>query len=405
MARESHGPRAKMEFHMSKKRELMEKRAAALDAAEALLNAAEAEKRDLSEAERPDYEARMAEVGALDRRIELAERRDEQHRRGEGRALGDDPEAAAKAEFRAMLRGEARAMSGTVDPNGGYTIPEQIDRVIANQLLDVSPIRRWASVVTAGADYKKLVNVRGATSGWTGENGVRGLTATSTLRQIVPPSGELFAYTPLTNWLLQDSAFDMEAFIRSDIADEFALQEGAAHVAGDGIDKPLGFTAYPTVATADATRPAGTLQHLLTDNASLFSADELVDLVYKLRPSYRQGAGVGWIMNSMTASVIRKMKDDYGRFLWTDSLTMGQPSQLLGYPVLEAEDMPDIDAGALPIAFGNWRRGYLITDRVGTTMIRDNITEPGVTKFYFAKRTGGAVVDGNAIKFLKMAAA
>lgn len=390
---------------MRTKREYLERRAAALDEAEALTAAAETEKRAMTETEATDFEARMSEVSDLDRKIALAERRDDQQRRGEGRTLGDDPMDAAKTELRALMRGEVRAMSIGTPGDGGHAVPEQIDRMVASQLLDVSPIRRIASVVTtASSDYKKLVNVRGATSGWSAETGTRSATDTPTLEQVTPPGGELYAYASATNWLLDDAMFDVEAFLRQNVVDEFALQEGAAFVAGNGTNKPKGFATYTTAATADASRAFGTLEHHLAAATGAATGDELIELVYKLRPSYRQGEGVAWVMNSTTASVIRKLKDAEGRYLWSDSLTAGQPAQLLGYAVVEAEDMPDLGAGALPIAFGNWRRGYQITDRVGMTMIRDNITQPGWTKFYFAKRTGGAVIDSNAIKFLKMAA-
>jgi HK97 family phage major capsid protein len=131
--------------------------------------------------------------------------------------------------------------------------------------------------------------------------------------------------------------------------------------------------------------------------------DELITLVYTLAPAYRQGRGVAWAFNSTTASEIRQLKDTQNRYLWTDGLQPGQPPSLLGFPVVEMEDMPDTATGNLAIAFGNWPRGYVITDRIGTRMIRDDVTTPGKVKFSFGKRVGGAVTDSNALKFLKMA--
>ncbi|MGG7565992.1 phage major capsid protein [Rhodovulum sp. DZ06] len=385
-------------------RDLKRKRASLLDEAEALIASAEAETRDLSEAEQPEYEKRMAEVQRIDRQIEIAKGRETGERAAEARSLGDAD--AAKAEFRAILRGETRAMEAGTDADGGFAVPEQIDRMIQAQLLDVSLMRRVATVVsTATTDWKKLINTRGASSGWAGETDARAETATPQLAQIAPPTGELYAYPWVTNHLLQDAFFDPEAFLSENVLDEFAMQEGAAFLTGDGADKPKGLMTYPTAATADAGRAFGTMEHMVAGAAAAVTPDELVDLIYKVRAPYRQGAGVAWMMNSATVSKIRKLKDADGRFIWSDSLTEGQPARLLGYPVIEAEDMPDMAADGLPIAFGNFRRGYTITDRMGMTVIRDNVTKPGWTKLYFAKRVGGALTDSNAVKFLKMAAA
>jgi len=137
--------------------------------------------------------------------------------------------------------------------------------------------------------------------------------------------------------------------------------------------------------------------------ASTNPADALHDTLTALRPAYRKGDGVAWIMNSATANVIRKMKDGQGNYLWTQSIVMGQPDRLLGYPVTLDEGMPDIAANSYSVAFGNWRRGYAIVDKPGLRLIVDRVTKKGWTKMYFSKRVGGGVVDSNAIKLLKFA--
>jgi len=321
-----------------------------------------------------------------------------------GRDLGGDARKAL-ASFGEVLRGSRPLASMSVgsDPDGGAMVPGQIDNRILDQLIDISPIRRIAEVVqTTSSDYTKIVNKRGAASSWGNEATTRTETDTPILAEIKPPSGELWAYPTITSWLLDDATFNVEQFINENVATEFAFQEGSAFVTGDGVNKPRGFTTYDTVTTSDATRDFGTLQHVAAASSTVVTADELINLVYALAPAYRQGPGVGWVFNSTTASEIRKLTDDNARFLWTDGLQPGQPPNLLGFPVTEAQDMPDTASGNLAIAFGNWPRCYVVTDRLGTKMIRDDITTPGRIKFSFGKRVGGAVTDSNALKFLKM---
>ena len=305
---------------------------------------------------------------------------------------------------------DTRAMTIGSGADGGVTVPKEIDAAIADQLRDISPMRRLASVVSVStSDYRKLVNKRGSAANWRGETEDVTETGTPGFAEIIPPIGELNAMPKVSQHLLDDSQFDVAGLIISDLADLFGQKEGAAFISGDGTNKPKGFLSYGTpVTTADASRAFGVLQYVASGAAGAFAstdpADALVNLVYKLRPAYRSGEGVGWMMNSTTASVIRKFKDSTGRFLWTDSLVEGQPPQLLGFPVHEAEDMPDVAANSFPVAFGNWRRGYTVVDRIGTMLLRDPYTSKGHVLFYAAKRVGGALIDSNAIKLLKMAA-
>ncbi len=368
--------------------------------------------RDLSAAF-ADFRAKSeSRVAALE--AELTETRAEVAGRHAAAVIGGGSGSApltdrrALASFGEVLRGRAE-MSGVVGPSGGYAVPLEIDSIVTEQVADLSPIRGVAQVVTtASAAYRRLVNVRGTASGWAAERDDRAETATPNMAAIEPPSGELYALAVVTNEFLEDSAFDVRNFLASNVATEFAVQEGVAFVSGDGIKKPAGILAAPTAATKDHVRPFGTLEHVGTGNATGFDAtdpaDSLHDLVTALRPGYRVGQGVAWAMNSRTAGVVRKMKDAEGRYLWQSSMGLGQPNTMLGYPVVEVESMPDVEAGATPIAFGNFRAGYLITDRRGVVVIPDRVTKPGFTRFYFSKRTGGAILDSNAIKLLKIEA-
>lgn len=301
---------------------------------------------------------------------------------------------------------ELKALSGTVGADGGFAIPQQIDAMIARRLVEISPIRGLASVVRTGTSgFRRLVSTGGAASGWVSETGARPETASPRLAEIVPPSGELYANPSATQAMLDDAAFDVEGWLANEIATEFARAEGAAFVNGTGVNQPRGFLAAPTSTAGDAARAFGALQYIGSGLATGFGpAPEarLIDLVFQLKAPLRQGAA--WVMNSATLATIRKLKTADGAFLWQPGMIEGQPDRLLGYPVIEAEDMPDVAAGACPIAFGNFRAGYLIAERQQTTILRDPYTNKPYVQFYATRRVGGQVMDSDAIKLLKIEA-
>jgi HK97 family phage major capsid protein len=287
---------------------------------------------------------------------------------------------------------------------GGYAVPRQIDEVISATLLRMSPIRSIAQVVQVGsAGYRKLITTGGTPSGWVSETGARPITATPTFVEIAPPAGDLYANPAASQAMLDDAGFDLEAWLAGEIAVEFARAEGAAFVNGSGTNQPRGLLGAPTSAAADAIRPFGTLQFIATGNASTLGtnpADKLIDLVHALQAGHRQGAS--WVMNAATLAEVRKLKAADGSFLWQPGIAQGQPDRLIGYPVVEAADMPDIAANAFPIAFGNFRTGYLIAERSATTILRDPFTNKPFVHFYAVKRVGGQVLDSEAIKLLKI---
>jgi HK97 family phage major capsid protein len=302
---------------------------------------------------------------------------------------------------------ELKALTGTSDAAGGYAVPEEIDAEIDRLLTSISPIRAIANVVKVGtAGYRKLVTAGGTPSGWVSEVAARPETDTPTFVEIAPPFGELYANPAASQTMLDDAAFDVEAWLASEIATEFARAEGQAFVSGSGVNRPKGFLTSPVSADPDGTRAFGTLQFVPTGTAGAFppgnQTDKLIDLVQALRPPYRQGAV--FVMNSATASTIRKFKSSTGALLWQPSLTAGQPNTLLGYPVVEAEDMPDVAADSLSIAFGNFRAGYLIAERTETQILRDPFTHKPFVHFYATKRIGGQVSNSEAIKLMKFGA-
>lgn len=315
--------------------------------------------------------------------------------------------APSGAGFEAFLRAgtnlEMKAFTGVTGDAGGFAVPREIDAVIDATLKSISPIRAIANVVKVGsAGYRKLVTTGGAPSGWAAEAGARAETATPTFVEIAPPMGELFANPSASQAMLDDAQFDVETWLASEIATEFAKAEGAAFVNGSGTNRPRGFLQSPTAAFSDGTRPFGTVQFIPSGAAGDFAAnpqDRLIDLVQTLRGPYRQGAS--FVMNSTTLARIRKFKTSDGAFLWSPSLAAGQPATLLGYPVIEADDMPDIAANALAIAFGDFRAGYLIAERTETAILRDPYSNKPFVNFYASKRIGGCVSNSEAIKLMR----
>ena len=318
---------------------------------------------------------------------------------------------ASGAAFDGFLRSgasvELKSFNGLTGDAGGYAVPREIDAAIDATLKSISPIRSVANVVKVGtAGYRKLVTTGGTPSGWAAETAARPETATPVFTEIAPPMGELYANPSASQAMLDDAAFDVEDWLAGEIALEFAKAEGAAFVGGSGVNRPKGFLTGTTSAAGDATRTFGQLQYLPSGAAGDFAAnpqDRLIDLVQALRAPYRQGAV--FVMNAATVSRIRKFKTTDGQFLWTPSMSAGVPATLLGYPVIEAEDMPDIAANALSIAFGNFKAGYLIAERAETVILRDPYSNKPFVNFYATKRIGGCVSNSEAIKLLKFAAA
>ncbi len=302
---------------------------------------------------------------------------------------------------------ELKAFTGTTGDSGGFAVPREIDAAIASVLKSVSPIRAIANVVTVGsAGYRKLVTTGGTPSGWASETAARPETATPSFVELAPPMGELYANPSASQAMLDDAAFDVEGWLAGEIAIEFARAEGQAFVNGSGVNRPKGFLTNAISPAKDGVRPFGTLQYLASGANGGFpngGEERLVDLVQSLRAPYRQGAC--FVMNAATSARIRKIKTTDGQFLWAPGLAAGQPATLLGYPVIEAEDMPDIAENACAIAFGNFQAGYLIAERAETAILRDPYSNKPFVTFYATRRVGGCVSDSEAIKLMKFATA
>ena len=302
------------------------------------------------------------------------------------------------------LRGlslEGKAMSSSVSAEGGYLIDPQTADTIKSVLRSNASVRAIANVVTVdAASFDVLIDHTEMGAGWASESGAAAETDTPQIDRITIPLHELSAMPKATQRLLDDSAFDIEGWLAGRIAAKFARSEAASFVSGDGVDKPKGFLSYPKV--DNDVWAWGNIGYVVTGaSGSIVDGDPVIELVYALGAEYR--AGARFVMNSKTAGTIRKLKDADGRFLWSDGLAAGEPARLMGYPVLIAEDMPDIGADTTPIAFGDFEAGYTIADRSDLRILRDPFSAKPNVLFYANKRVGGDVTDFAAIKLLRVA--
>ncbi len=328
------------------------------------------------------------------------------------RATTDFAARERKSAFKSYIRSgesaplrqfETKALSVTAD--GGYLVPEELETFIGERLATISPIRNISTVREISSSvYKKPFMTTGPATGWVGETDVRPQTASPVLDALSFPAMELYAMPAATSTLLDDAAVNLDEWIASEVELTFAVQEGAAFVNGDGVSKPKGFLSSPTV--ANASWNWGSLGYIASGAAGAFPAsnpsDVLVDLIYALKAGYRQNGS--FVMNRKTQAAIRKFKDTTGTYLWQPPMQAGGRASLMTYPLVEAEDMPDIAANSLPVAFGDFKRGYLIVDRIGVRVLRDPYSAKPYVLFYTTKRVGGGVQDFDAIKLLKFSA-
>ncbi len=300
---------------------------------------------------------------------------------------------------------EAKSLNTTNDPEGGYLAPFETERLITAAVRDISPIRQIASVREIGSNvYRKPISLGGGGAGWVGETDTRTQTTAPTLSAIDFPTMELFAMPAASQTLLDDSVVDVEQWLADEVQAEFAAQEGAAFVNGDGVTQPRGFLNYDIV--EEGTQTHGQIGAVKTGIDGGFEdgspADVLFDLIYAPKQAFRTNSH--FVMNRSVVGQLRKFKDSEGNYLWQPSVQAGVASTLLGYPVTEAEDMPDIAAGSSSIAFGDFERGYLIVDRIGLRVLRDPFSAKPYVLFYTTKRVGGGVQNFDAIKVLQFSA-
>jgi len=301
-----------------------------------------------------------------------------------------------------MKSGEIKAaLTKGSNPDGGYTVPTEWDRTIIDKLVLVSPMRQICGVQSISTNaFSKLFNLRGTASGWVGEAAARPNTANSTLGTLTYTTGEIYANPKATQQLLDDSLVDLEAWLSSEVETEFSYQENLAFVSGDGTNKPNGVLTYVTGGANAAAHPFGAITTVNSGAAGSVTADSVHSLIAALPEVYTQNAR--FIMNRTTVGAIRLLKDTTNQYLWQPSYQAGQPSTLAGYAITEVPAMPNVAAAAKPILFGDFKRGYLIVDRVGVRVLRDPYTDKPNIAFYTTKRVGGGVLNPEVIKAMNI---
>lgn len=299
---------------------------------------------------------------------------------------------------------KALAESTNSGADGGYAVPKVIDSMIESLVVNISPMRQIANVVQIGTNaLHKLVNLKGMASGWVAETAARPATNTPALIDVVIPVSELYANPQATQVMMDDVFFDAEAWIAEEVSQEFNRAEGAAFVAGDGSNKPLGLLAGTPVATADGARAFGVLQYVPTGVAGGWAASNPADIVFSIAGSVKAPyrANARFLLNKSVLFDLSSFKDSGGRYIFAPIQSPTIPASLLGFPITEAEDMPSKAANAFAVAFGDFKRGYTIVDRKGMVTIRDPYSNKPYVGFYTVKRVGGAVVNSEAVKLIK----
>lgn len=307
-----------------------------------------------------------------------------------------------------MTADEVKALSVGSDPDGGYLVPADVSGRIITMVYETSPMRQLASVDTIGTDrLQGPVDTGEFSAGWVSESQPRPATATSKVGQWEIRVHEMYAYPETTQMLLDDGAFDAEGWISRKVAEKFTRTENTAFFMGDGDGKPRGILNYPRSTAADGARAASTYQYIASGtNGSLGTAaaasDKLIDLVYAIKAAYR--ANASWCMSRGLVAAVRKIKDGQGNYAWQPSLQALQAGTLLGFPIVEAEDMPDLASNGAVIGFGDFRASYQIVDRIGIRTLRDPYSNKPYVGFYTTRRVGGGALNFESVKFLQASA-
>ncbi|WP_102960221.1 phage major capsid protein [Mangrovicella endophytica] len=336
-----------------------------------------------------------ADTSKLDERLKKLETK---ANRPAGDGKEEKPEDIEKKAFNGYVRNGLQSLDdvekktlveGTASA-GGYVVAPEFSTRVLQGISEQSPMRTIANVMSIGTNEILLPKLVGNVQpGWVTEIGPRPVSEPSFDQQSIKVH-EQAVIVPISQQLLEDALIDLEAFVRNHVAREMAKQEAAAFVNGDGNGKPKGFLADAADYLKIDTK---------ADGSKL--VDGLMALYYSLPTEYARRAV--WTMNRKTLATIRLLKDGNGAFIWQPGLTEGAPASLLGRPIYEMVDMPDLAAGAYPVAFGDFDTGYQIVDRIGIQTMRDDYTgaDNGIVKIRARRRVGGATVMPEAIAVLK----
>lgn len=307
-----------------------------------------------------------------------------------------------------LTEAQRKTMISGSDPDGGYLVPTGISSRIITKLRETSPMRQYANIETISSDALEGMNDLDEASigGWVTEQGSRSVSDTPQVGKWRIPVEEMYAQPKVTQRLLDDAAVNIEMWLGDKVADIMTRTENAAFITGDGVGKPRGITTYSTVSTADDTRSWGVFQHVVTGADGALATSDPVNVFYDLEAALRPG----YLPNSRiftrrsVKTLLRKVTDENGQYMWQPSLIAGQPSTFLGYAIVGFEDMPTIATNSLSLALGDMRETYTIVDRQGFRVIRDNLTDKPYIKFYTTRRVGGAALNFESLKFLKFSA-
>lgn len=302
---------------------------------------------------------------------------------------------------------EVKALAATVDPDGGYLVPADMSGRIVARAFETSPMREFAAVQVISSDaLEGLYDLQaGVSGGWVSEKAARPETNTPQLGKWRIEVNEQYANPAATQRILDDAVINVEAWLATKTGDILGRNENAAFVTGDGVGKPRGFASYATAATADAARAWGVAEHVNTGAAGGFlttaaGPDCLLDVIGAFKAVYIN-ANTAWYANRAAITASRKLKDQQGGYLWQPGLQVGQPQNLLGFPVRTMQDMAALASGSLSMALADMSQAYQIVQRAGITTLRDPFTNKPFVHFYSTARVGGALVDFEAIKFVR----
>jgi HK97 family phage major capsid protein len=349
---------------------------------------------------RSTVERQLAEQKERTDRIETALRRHPTGSLEDNFKKAPTPEEKAFSNFlrrgdKSMPEVELKALTVGDNTAGGYLVTSSFSREVIKNLVEISPVRQAARVGSMVSSEILIPKRTGKpTARWVGETEDREGTQAS-YGQVKIAAHEAACFVDVSVKLLEDAEFSVETEIAGDLAEEFGRIEGESFTFGDGVDKPSGFLVHPDV------------PEVASGHATQITADGLIDFFYALPAFYRSQSS--WMMNGTTLAAVRKLKDGQGQYLWHPGIAAEQPSTILDRPVVEAVDMPDIVAGATPIALGAFQHTYRIYDRVGRdggmSLLRDPFTlaTKGLVRFHARRRVGAGVVKAEALRKLKIA--
>lgn len=312
----------------------------------------------------------------------------------------DEKTAKYESAMKSYLRGggqeaELKALSSDSDQDGGFLITPEMSSEVVKKVFETSDVRAYASVQTiSSSSLQILEDLDEAGAGWVGEVATRSETSTPQLKMIEIPVHEIYAEPKATQRFLDDASINVESWLAEKIADKFARTENAAFVAGDGVGKAKGFLSY------DAGTSFGQVEQIVSGSGSTILPDSMINMVYGIKSAYR--ANAKFFMKRSTIATLRAFKDSQNRYLWAPGLDGNTSGSILGYDVVEFNDMPVIASNALPVAFGDMKQAYQIVDRIGIRVLRDPFTAKPYVKFYTTKRVGGGMKNFEALKLMKI---